>query len=724
MATSPPVAKLSHYRLLEPLGRGAMGEVWLAEDSQLPRKVAVKLLPRELAADADAVERLLREAKAAASVDHPNVVTVHEAGIAEGRPYVVMQRVEGETLEARLARGPLPVEETIAMVRALADALAEVHALGIVHRDLKPSNIMATARGPKILDFGIAAVGGQERLTSTGLSVGTPLYMSPEQARGLEPDKRSDLWALGVILYRCLTGTLPFDGANLAAIVRAILEDAPPPPSRRDSRVPAALDAIVARLLKKDANDHYARADDLVADLTGIGGATVDVRAIDATATLVGNAPLAEAVEAPRLGVLYFEVLSADPDDAFFAAGLTEDLIVDLARVEGLRVAARGEVQAFKGRDLPVRTIAREIGVDYLVQGSVRRAGQRARISAQLVRARDGHAMWAERFDRTLEDLFDTQAEVSKRIVEALQVRLRPAERAMLEHAPSRNREAYALYLKARALLDENRRDANRNAETLLREAVKLDPEFALAHATLAECLGMRGTSWWSGREVVEQARPHAMRATELDPDLPQAHMAMGIIHRLEGNAEALLREIEAVARPDSTDPVMIRWAGWSYLTQGQPERGVAILERGIRLHPRNYFIGSALVDGYSMLGRHEDERRMLLHVCDIIVEVLERNPGESLARAFLAIALAQVGESQASLAQAERAIQEEPDDARIRYNVACAFSRGGHIERALEQLRVMVQLAPNHLTDWVRRDPDLAAVHGHPEFVRMFGKA
>jgi len=716
MSASPAIPTVSHYRLLEPLGAGAMGEVWLAEDLQLPRRVAVKLLPRHLSEDPTAVERLLREARAAASVDHPNVVTVHEAGTVEGRPYLVMQRVEGETLEVRLARGPLPVDDAVGLASAIADALAEVHALGIVHRDLKPSNIMLTPRGPKVLDFGIAAVSGRGQLTQTGAMVGTPLYMSPEQVRGQPPDNRSDLWALGVILYRTLTGTQPFAGDHVATISRSILEDQPPPPSRRNPDVPAALDFVVEKLLRKDPHLRYARAEDLLVDLASVSHAASATAGNTVATTAVAANPI------PRLAVLDFEVLSPDPDDAFLAGGLTEDLIVDLARVDALRVAARGEVQPFRGRNLPPRTVAREMGVDYIVQGSVRRAGQRARISAQLVRAADGHAVWAERFDRTLEDLFDVQAEVSKRIVEALQVSLRPAEREMLSRAPSRDREAYTLYLRGRELLDRETRDTNLRAEEVLLQAVERDPDFALAHAALAECYGTRGSAWWSGLEIVERARPHAVRALELDPDLPEAHLAMGFIHRLEGDAEAVLRECRRAAPPDTTDPLLLRWAGWGLLTQGRAEEALSILERAHRLHPRHYRIASALTDCYSTLGRHDDEKRLLAVIDEILLEVLSREPDNVDARIFLAIGLAQSGNPAAGIEQAERALTQEPGDARVRYNAACAFARAGLPDRAMEQLGVVVSLLPSYLSDWVRRDPDLAILHGREDFERLFG--
>jgi serine/threonine-protein kinase len=385
-----------------------MGEVWLADDTQLPRQVAVKLLPVHLAADQSAVERLQREAHAAASVDHPAVVSVYEAGIEAGQPFIVMQRVEGDTLETRLDKGPMPIPEAVELGMTIADALAEVHALGIVHRDLKPANIVMATRGPRILDFGVASVKGSARMTETGLAVGTPLSMSPEQVKGLPPDNRSDLWALGVILYQALTGKPPFAGASIESITYQVTSEQPPDPSSLRREISRDLEYIVMKLLRKDADGRYGRAEDVIADL----------RSCMPTIERESKHPASEPT-IPRIGVMYFDVMSADPDDAFLASGLTDDLIVDLTQVEGVHVASRADVQPYRDRTVPPRTLAREINVGYVVTGSVRRAGNRARISAQLVRATDGHTMWAERFDRTLEDLFDVQAEVSKRIVDS-----------------------------------------------------------------------------------------------------------------------------------------------------------------------------------------------------------------------------------------------------------------------------------------------------------------
>jgi TolB-like protein/Tfp pilus assembly protein PilF len=700
--------QVSHYRLLERIGRGAMGEVWLAEDTQLPRKVAVKLLAHHLAHEPDAIARLLREAQAAASVDHPAIVTVYEAGLADDRPYIVMQRIEGETLEQRLRRGPLAIAEAVEISRGIADALAEVHALGIVHRDLKPANIILSPRGPKILDFGLAQLRDAPQLTASGASMGTPLTMSPEQVRGHAVDNRADLWALGVMLYEMLTGRSPFAAEHAAAVGMRILNEEPPPPSALRPEVGKELDAAVLKLLRKEPARRYARADDLLADLAG-------------SASQAG-VPAPRAV--PRVAVTFFEVLSSDANDLVLAAGLTDDLIVDLTRIEGVQVASRDDVRSYRDRVLPPRTLARELGVDYVVLGSVRRVGNRARISAQLARASDGAAVWAERFDRTLDDLFEVQGEVSRRIVEALQLTLQPGEREMLARAPTRSAEAYTFYLRARELMDDQSRENNLRAEELLKRALELDPDFARAHAALGECYCERGSSWWADvDEAAEQAMPHALRALELEPDLVEAHIARAMIHRLRAEPDELLR---AAQRITAMDPSCLRaqiWVGWSYMVLGKAELAFAIWEPLMERRPRPYYVAAMLATCCQKLGRRDDAARTWQQAVEDELEFVRRNPAHVLSRAWLAVALVKTGQIDAGLAQVEKALHLAPSDARIRYNAACAYALAGQVDRAIAQITEGVKNLRSYASDWVKQDPDLAALADHPEFVRLFGR-
>jgi TolB-like protein/predicted Ser/Thr protein kinase len=710
-----PTATISHYRLIERLGRGAMGEVWLAEDTQLPRQVAVKLLPPHLADDPEAVERLQREAQAAASIDHPAVVTVYEAGIADGRPYIVMQKVDGETLEQRLARGPMHVDDALKLSLDVADALAEVHALGIVHRDLKPANIIMSPRGPRILDFGVASVKGSTRMTTTGMAVGTPLTMSPEQIRGQAPDNRSDLWSLGVILYQALTGRMPFAGDSFEAVTYQVLNEQPPAPSTLREGISPELDYAVMKLLRKDPAHRYSRAEDMIVDLS---------------CCIAESAPPPAAVVEPEparipgIAVLYFDVMSTDQDDRFLADGLVDDLIVDLTRVDGVRVASRADVQPYKDRQLPPRTLARELDVDHVLFGSVRRAGNRARISVQLVRASDGHAVWAERFDRTLDDLFEVQAEVSKRIVDALQIALRPEEREMLDRSPTKSREAYTYYLRARDMLDRGR-DDNRRAEALLKEALSLDPDFALAHAMLGQCYALRGMRWWGAQnEVADLALPHARRALELDPDLPEAHVAESMVLRLRGDKKGLLESLGKIVERNPHDLNAREWVAWSYMAMGRNEDALKVLEPLAREHPERFIPVSYLATVYASLGRKEESKAWFQRELESEVEHLRRNPEDALSRAFLAISLIRTGKIDQGVAQAELASALAPDDGRLRYNVACAFALAGLKERAMGELKAALEQVKDYITDWPNRDPDLSSLHDEPEFVRMFGRA
>ena len=705
--TIAPDVTLSHYRLIERLGQGAMGEVWLAEDTQLPRRVAVKLLAPHLASDREAVERLLREAQAAASVDHPAVVTVYEAGTENGRPYIVMQRVEGETLEQRLARGPLPIAEAVRIVAAIADALAEVHALGIVHRDLKASNIVLSAHGPRVLDFGIASIKGSPQLTGTGMYLGTPVAMSPEQIRGLPPDNRSDLWALGVLLYRCLTGIEPFDGPSFEVVARRVLEDQPPPPSRLRLEIGPDLDFMVAKLLRKDPAHRYARAEDLIADLESCEACQV-----------TPVAPPEPSV--PRLAVLPFEVLSPEADDAFLASGLAEDLMVDFARVRGLRVVSRAEIAALRDRGAPARTLGRELGADFLLQGSVRRAGPRARISAQLVRASDGYMVWAERFDRTIEDLFEVQAEVSRHIVEALRVTLSPDERAMLDRAPTRNAEAYALYLKARERLAEGDRAGNEHAEVMLRQALALDPQFALAMGALAVCYGVRTFRWMMPDEATK-ALDWADRALALEPGLIDPLYARAVVGVSRGDPAMVRAAAEPILDRDPDDAQALEWAAFAMTATQEPSAMVPRLEALAEAHPDSPRITIQAASANEMAGNAA--RAATLHRLSIerLTEYLERKPFDAHARSLLAGQLAIVGNLAAGLVQIERALALAPDDGRVWYNAACMYARAGNADRAIEILKQYFGPHPGRGIGWPHRDPDLAILRGHPVLDELF---
>ncbi len=538
--------------------------------------------------------------------------------------------------------------------------------------------------------------------------------MAPEQLDGSPPDNRSDLWALGVMLYQALTGRLPFEGRSYREVFERILRHEPARPSGSRPEVDPDLDYIVMKLMRKDPCHRYGRAEDLLADLASCCSPPIDPNG--ATQTLRS---VRRPKSKPRLAVLPFEVMSADPDDGYMATGLVEDLIVDLTRVDRLRVASRGEVASYSDRPVPVRTLARELGADFVLTGSVRRAGNRARISAQLVRGIDGHVLWAERFDRTLEDLFAVQEEVSRRIVEALQVAVDPSETRMLGRAPAKNTEAYTLYLKARELLGRSREE-NVRAERLLKQALALDPDFALAHAALGECYARRGLAWWGGIEIAEEALACARRALRLEPGLPDAYRVEMMARRLQGEPQRLLESIAKVLETDPDDGQAREWAAWSYMTMGKFEEALPILED---IQDR-YMAKSFLSNCYTKLDRDADAERARRALREQLVDVLRRDPEAVHARSVLAVTLAHLGDPEAGRAQAERAVALAPGDGRIRYNAACTSALAGDADGAMEHLREGIRNLPSYITDWPRRDPDLASLHDRPDFVELFGRA
>ncbi len=578
--------KLGPYEILAPLGAGGMGEVYRARDARLGREVAVKVLPQFSAGSAEALARFEREAQAVAALSHPNILAIHDYGREGELSYAVMELLEGETLRARLVTSAIPPRKAVDYAQQILRGLAAAHDRGIVHRDLKPDNVFLTRDGlVKILDFGLARPAGErgagssgpQSLTASGTVVGTPGYMSPEQIRGKTVDQRSDLFALGAILYEMLTGRRAFQRESPVETMMSVLQDDPPLAAGRG--VPPELEAILTHGLEKSPEDRFQSARDFAFAL--------QVGERDDSGPRSPTFGLARPAEADgaSIAVLPFRNMSAGADAEYFSDGMTEEIISALAAIESLRVAARTSSFSFKGKDTDVRQIGRELGVATVLEGSVRQAGQRLRVTAQLIDVSNGYHLWSERYDREMEDVFAVQDEISRAIAGALKVRLLPAQEASLVAPGTRDVEAYNRYLKGRYFFNQR---ASQKAIAEFEAAIARDALFAAAYTGLADSYGTFGFyGGISTLEATSKARAALAKAQELDPDSADVHVALGIFDHYYG--WDMEREERHFRRAIDLAPKSA--AGYSWLACQlsaviRTEESLELGRRGVELEP------------------------------------------------------------------------------------------------------------------------------------------
>jgi serine/threonine-protein kinase len=553
------------YKIIGELGRGGMGVVYKAEDIKLQRPVALKFLPHQWVSNPDARERFIQEARAASALDHPNICNIHEiAETKDGQMYIAMAFYEGESLKEKIQRGPLGPDEAVQIARQVAQGLVKAHQKGIVHRDIKPANILITKDGvAKVVDFGLAKLAGQVRLTQEGTTVGTVAYMSPEQARGEELDQRTDIWSLGVVLHEMLTSELPFRGDHDQAAIYSILHDEPESLKKARTDLPAGLDEIVGQALAKKPADRYQTMEEFREDLEAVAEGLKPLRArprpvrrilgirstyiysalVILPALILGlnvgslrDRILGKAVAAPaiRLAVLPFDNLSGDPEQDYFSDGMTQEMIAQLGRLhpETLSVIARTSVMRYKKTNTPIEQIGRELNVGYVLEGSAQQEGSRVRIAAELIKVRGQSQLWSDSIEREMSGILALQNEVSQKIAGALALKLLPAEQARLSNSRTVNPEAYEAYLKGSYLWANVATPGDLDiAEKYFDLALEKDPSYAPAYAGRAWVWLVRGQAGFvSPEEARPKARAAALRAIELDENSAGAYEALASV--------------------------------------------------------------------------------------------------------------------------------------------------------------------------------------------------
>jgi TolB-like protein len=610
------------YRILHLLGSGGMGDVYRAHDPRLQRDVALKILPTT---DPMHRRRFEREARAVAALNHPNIVTIYSVEEADGVPFLTMELVDGLRLDDLVPASGLPIPELFALAVPMCEAVAAAHQKGIIHRDLKPSNIIVTPDGRvKILDFGLARTIGVDAgdlsaaptlaATRMGVAVGTVAYMSPEQARGDALDVRTDIFSLGVVLFEMATGRLPFSGVTDAVVFDAILNKAAPSIATGAPDALAELDRVIARALEKKAGDRYAHVADLIADLKAISVAS-------ASGATAERLPLEARKPASSIAVLPFTNLSADPEQEYFCEGMAEELIGALAKIRGLAVAAR--TSSFQLRGLDIAEIGERLNVQAVLEGSVRRMGNRLRISAQLINVADGYHLGADRYDRQADDVFAIQDEIAKAIADSLQVKLASSSSARLVKQATANLEAYNLYLRARYLMNQLTADIGavyRQAMECFERALALDPSYAGPYAGLSECYNLLGFYTLMPSLAASQAAiEHAERAVALDATLAEGHSALAwakTVYAIDlGTAERdFLRAI------DLAPGYALTYGHYSYLLSvlGRFDEALARINEARQLDPllltNRYLLCQVLIGG-RQFDRAEREMRDLMEL-------------------------------------------------------------------------------------------------------------
>lgn len=717
-----------------------MGEVYLANDTKLDRKVALKILPADVVGQksdaSDRVRRFMQEAKAASALNHPNILTIYEIDEIDSEHFIATEFVDGHTLRDRIRTGPFHPREALEVGVQIASALCATHDVGIIHRDVKPDNIMLRHDGiVKVLDFGLAKLTSERQTVDTdsmaptqhffkteaGMVLGTTQYMSPEQARGFEVDARTDIWSLGCVLYEMISGKQPFRAATTMDVMSGILSREPDSLLKYLPEGPRELERIISRALRKDRDERYQSVKDLLIDLKDLKRdvETNQQRVVVSQPSSTISSEVS-AVPDRSIAVLYFESMNPGDESDYFCAGMTEDIITDLSKIKELKVVSRNDVFPFRNKEVNTRQVGEALRVNYILEGSVRTAGNRIRINAQLINVRDGYHLWAERFDRQMEDIFDLQNEVSQKIVDALKISLTDTERQLLTQKPTDDLRAYDFYMRGRELLYLKGRRNTESAIQMFQNAVTIDPDFASSYAALAEAYSSM-YEWYDGNSAwLSKAIEMNQKALELEPTSLEAQFGIAMVYFHHRRFAESQRALEAILKENSEFyPCYLRLGMISELTN-DPESALKYYQQASKLKPYDEDAWLYLADVSRSLGNVEAANNAALKVIEITARKLEASLDDVIVMSRLAEAYARFGSREEASATLKRVLELEPNDALALYNCACAYAFLGENESAIVLLRRAFENGFRMVGHWAQRDNAFEVLRNDPEFQQL----